>query len=129
SLIVLFLLVWQLPDLFARFRIWWHALGRYTTTLVNSKYLPETGPVLLITDGQSSRDVGDIHACCDRQLYELEGQEATLEEDLKQAAHAFTHDDLILVKTSAPTLPTLLIRLRDQRPDLILLPVKHLKLG
>lgn len=125
SIIVLVLLVWQLPDLFARQRIWLHALGRYKTTLVNSKYLPETGPVLLITDGQSSRDVGDIHACCDRQVYELEGQESTLHEDLKQAEFAFKHDDLILIKTSSPTLAALLAKLRELRPDLVLLPVKH----
>jgi MFS family permease len=125
SIIVLLLLVWQLPDLFARQRIWLHALGRYKTTLVNAKYLPETGPVLLITDGQSNRDVGDIHACCDRQVYELEGQEATLHEDLKQAEFAFKHDDLILIKTSATTLAPLLAKLRELRPDLVLLPVKH----
>jgi MFS family permease len=125
SLVVLVLLVWQLPDLFARFRIWWHALGRYTTTIVNSKFLPDTGPVLLVTDGQSQRDVGDIHACCDRQVYELEGQTTTLEDDVKLAQYAFKHDDLLLAKTSAPMLPALLERLAEVRPELIVLPVKH----
>ena len=48
SFVVLILLVQQLPDLFVD-RIWMGSLFRYMVSIVNSKYLPASGPVVLVT--------------------------------------------------------------------------------
>ncbi|HMP17366.1 MAG TPA: hypothetical protein PKD72_10110, partial [Gemmatales bacterium] len=68
SLIVLWLLVRQLPDLFARIGIWLRSLRQYSVGIENSRYLPATGPVVIVTNAKSTQDQGDIHACCDRQV-------------------------------------------------------------
>ncbi len=125
SLIVLILLVWQLPDLIQRMRIWLHSLPRYSTSIVNSKYLADTGPVMLVTSGQSRRDLDDIHACCDRLVHTMGGTEESFEKDLKHGDHALRHDELILARRSAPTLERLQAAFREKVPSLVLLPVQH----
>jgi MFS family permease len=125
SLIVLVLLVGQLPDLFARTGIWLKSLFNYMTSIVNSKYLPATGPVLLVTNGHTSQELGDIHACCDRLVQILPGTPASRDSDRKRAEHALQHDELLLMSILAPEIADRLHALRTLEPNLTILPVYH----
>lgn len=125
SLIVLWLLVKSLPDLFKRTRIWLSALGNYSVVIDNSKYLPDTGPVLMVTNGTTPQQLGDIHACCDRQVLTLQGQPGTLPNDVLQGAAALKADELLLVSDTAPELSKLLTQLQSHVPGLQVLPITH----
>lgn len=125
SVLVLILLVQQLPDLFTRLRHWMRALGRYSVSIENSKYLPATGPVLLVTNGHTPRELGDVHACCDREVHVLAGTAASREHDLHEAKVGLRNDELLLASVTAPDLPDLLTALREMQPNLAILPVYY----
>lgn len=125
SFIVLGLLVWQLPDLFTRTRIWVKSLGKYSTSIVNSKYLPASGPIVMVTNASTSESFGDIHACCDRQVLTLTGQPAALATETKQAVKALQADELVLISDQAPALQQLLESLHQQMPSMQVLPVTY----
>ncbi|MBL8821810.1 MAG: MFS transporter [Planctomycetia bacterium] len=125
SFIVLGLLVWQLPDLFARTSIWLKSLGRYSISIVNSKYLPATGPIVMVTNATTPQHLGDIHACCDRLVITLQGQQADLAKELKQAQNALQADHLVLMTENAPALTDILSGLDAAIPQLQVLPVTY----
>jgi hypothetical protein len=127
SMIVLLLLLTQLPDLFHRTRIWLGSLFRYTTSIVNSKYLPPSGPVLMVTNADAPRELGDIHACCDRLVHLLPATSGSRETDLRLADYALRHDQLLLTSVDAPELATRLAALSQREPNLTILPVYHSK--
>jgi hypothetical protein len=125
SLIVIWLLKKSLPDLFERTGIWLRALGKYTVGIENSKYLPASGPVVMVTDGQTPRELGDIHACCDRQVITLTGRQDRLQAEVLGAAGALKADELVLVPETGAALASLLSQLHQQVPGLAVLPVTH----
>ncbi len=127
SCIVLWLLVKSLPDLFRRTSIWLNALGKYTVAFENSKYLPDTGPVVMVTNANTLQQLGDIHGCCDRQVLILSGRPEQLNGEVLEGTAALKLDELLLVSDSAPELSALLSKLYDQVPAVRVLPIKHLQ--
>ena len=125
SFIVLWLLVKSLPDLFRRTRIWLSTLGRYTVVIENSKYLPDTGPVVMVTNGRTRQQFHDIHACCDRQVLILNGRPEQLNGEILEGTAALKADELLLLPDSAPALTQLLSKLYDHNPALRVLPITH----
>lgn len=125
SFIVLWLLVKSLPDLFRRTRIWLSTLGRYSVAIENSKYLPDTGPVIMVTNGHTREQLGDIHACCDRQVLILSGKPEQLNGEVLEGAAALKADELLLVSNNALELTKLLNKLYDQNPAVRVLPITH----
>lgn len=127
SLIVLWLIVKSLPDLFERTRIWLSALGRYSVVIDNSKYLPDTGPVVIVSNARTPQELGDIHACCDRQVLTLTGQSGSLANEVLQGSAALKADELLLVPDAAPSLKELLSQLQTHVSGLQVLPITHRK--
>lgn len=125
SLIVLWLIVKSLPDLFERTRIWLGALGRYSVGIDNSKYLPDTGPVLMVTNSTSDQHLGDIHACCDRQVLTITKIDGPLPTRVLEATAALKADELLLAPVSYSELPLLLAQLHHNIPELKVLPITH----
>ncbi|MFT3883116.1 MAG: hypothetical protein QM703_26130 [Gemmatales bacterium] len=127
SLIVIWLLVRQLPDLFRRTGIWLSTLGKYTVAFENSKYLPDTGPVIMVTNGHTREQLGDIHTCCDRQVQILNGRPEHLNGDVLEGAAALKADELLLISDNAPELKQLLSKLYDHNPAVRVLPITYRK--
>lgn len=125
SLIVLWLIVKTLPDLFERTRIWLSSLGRYSVAIENSKYLPDTGPVVIVTNGSHSQQLGDIHACCDRQVLTLTGKLGSVQGEVLESTAALKADELVLVSINSPELKSILASLDTQVPGLMVLPITH----
>lgn len=125
SLIVLWLLVRQLPDLFTRTRNWLSALGKYSIGIVNSKYLPDTGPVVMVTNVTSPQQLGDIHTCCDRQVLMVNSIDGPLPTKVMEVTAALKKDELALVPVSYSELSGLLTQLQTQVPGLMVLPITH----
>lgn len=125
SFIVLWLIVKSLPDLFRRTNIWLSSLGKYTVAIENAKYLPDTGPVVMVTNAGTMEQLGHIHACCDRQVLTLQGRPEQLQGDVLEAAAALKVDELVLIPESALALGSILTQLHTQNPALRVLPITY----
>lgn len=123
SFIVLWLLVKQLPDLFVRTRIWLRSLRSYSVSIENSKYLPASGPVVMVTNATTVEDLGDIHACCDRQVLTLPKVDGPLPTKVMEATAALKRDELVLVNVNYPDLSAFLTQLQQAIPDVQALPI------
>ncbi|HQR06496.1 MAG TPA: MFS transporter [Gemmatales bacterium] len=127
SLVVIWLLVRQLPDLFRRTSIWLSTLGKYTVAFENSKYLPDTGSVIMVTNAHTRQHLGDIHTCCDRQVIILNGRLEHLNGDVLEGTAALKADELLLITDNAPGLTQLLSKLCDHNPTVRVLPITYRK--
>ncbi len=125
SFIVLWLLVKQLPDLFVRTRIWLRSLRSYSVGIENSKYLPASGPVVMVTNATTVEDLGDIHACCDRQVLTVPKVDGPLPTKVMEATAALKRDELVLVNVNYPDLSAFLTQLQQAIPDVQALPITH----
>jgi hypothetical protein len=125
SIVVLFLLVKQLPDLFQRTSFWLNALKKYTVSIVNSKYLADTGPVIMVTNAHREQELGDIHTCCDRQVLKVPSISGPIHTRVMETTAALKADELVLAPVSLSDLPELLNQVKGLVPGLKLLPVHY----
>ncbi|MFO0813411.1 MAG: MFS transporter [Gemmatales bacterium] len=123
SIIVLFLLVKQLPDLFQRTHYWLNAMKKYTVSIANSKYLADSGPVIMVTNAHREQELGDIHTCCDRQVLKVPSISGPLHTKVLETTAALKADELVLAPVSMTDLAELIKQI--QIPGLKLLPIHY----
>jgi MFS family permease len=71
TLLTLFLLWWQLPDLFLRTRLWLHGLRRYKLEVGGMNHLPNCGPAILVTDAPGAEECLRVLSATDRTTHFL----------------------------------------------------------
>lgn len=125
SFLVLWLLVKQLPDLFERTSIWLRSLRSYSVGIENSKYLPASGPIVMVTNATTSNDLGDIHACCDRQVLTVSRVDGPLPTKVLESRAALQKDELVLVSVTYSELASFLGQLQQAIPDVQVLPITY----